>query len=373
MDYKWDTPLPLQAFTPKRSGWEVLKRTIPAAGAVLAYKARRAMYGARKYMTPVNAGLAAIGAGVARRYTGRSTRLVDGGADAGPAGRVLKYRRRRRGRRMGRFMRRRRVQRFRRFRRMLNSVMNPRQTYVINYTSKCDQTYNRKVFQLMDHIFSASTMGVLSAFWNNKVYANSDWFYYDKVRFQAQLYNASNSETYVTVYIVKCIDNNANTFIDWMTQDVIDGNISSSTTPVSTTNKIECDRADCLSQFQAWRKYYRIVKKKYFKMEGGGTCTFSFNKSMRRSVNPIIQGLASSNYLKGLSHSIILEVRSQIVKNTDASAGFCWDNASVGYGSVIKYTGGPILSMARRNASYNCSYVTASAPVVMTDVDNKTT
>lgn len=372
MDYKYDTPLPLQSYNPRqiKRTWDTAAKLAGATGTFIAHKARRLT----PYITPGNVGLAAIGAGVARRYIGRSSRTGRLLRDAGPAGRVLRYRRKgRRGRRW-RMMRKRRVRRMKNLRRMVNQIMNPRLTYIINYTNKCDQSYNRKKWQILDEIFTNNNKQGLSAYYNNKTYSANDWFYLDSIDLQFQLVNSSNSETYVTVYVMKCVDNTSSSVTDYMAADNTAGNVGTTAIPATGTNYFEGDRALTLSAFQRFRRFWKIHRKKYFKMEGGGTVTCRYKMPIKRSLNPTIHNLDDgTSFYKGLSYTVMLEVRSQIVKNTDASAGVVWDNASVLYGSNVKYRGGALMQVTRRNANMNAVYVTASAPQVVTDVDSKAT
>lgn len=372
MDYKYDTPLPLAISHPRRvkRTWDTVTR---AAGTVLpfvAHKARRLT----GYITPVTAGAAAIGAEAARRYIGRSSRTGRRWQDAGPAGRVLKYRRKGRRSRKARMMRIRRVRRMKNLRRMINQIMNPRLTFIINYTTKVDQSYNRKKWQIVDEIFTNTNKQGLSAYYNNKAYSLNDWFYLDSIDVQFQLVNSSNSETYVTIYMMKCVDNTSSSVTDYMAADNTAGNIGVSAVPATGTNYFEGDRALTFSAFQRLRKFWKIYRKKYVKMEGGGTMTYRAKIPIKRSLNPTIHNLDdATSFYKNLTYCVMLEVRSQIVKNTDAGAGVVWDNASVLYGSNVKYRGGSIMQVARRNSSMNATYVTASAPTVVTDVDSKAT
>lgn len=290
---------------------------------------------------------------------------------AGPAGRVSVYRKKRK--RRNPMLRRRRVKRFRNLRRALNQIMNPRLTYVISYTTKVDQSYNRKRWMVMDNIMSNANKQTVSAYFNNKTYAETDWFFLDNVRYQFQLYNASASESYVTFYLMKCIDNSSQTFTEYLNADYVAGNTTGFNIPTASTNIFEIDRAASLAQFSQWRKHWKIVKKKYLKMEGGGTTSISGKINFKRSICPVVHNLLDSNaFYRNTSYHIVLEVRSQIVQNASAG-GFVWDNATIGYGSTLKYTGGALLQVARRNNLNAHSYVTAATPSVFTDVKSELT
>lgn len=301
-----------------------------------------------------------------RPFIGRGTLTGQRLRDAGPAGRTLTYRKKKR--RGGRRLQRGRVRRYRNFRTMLNKALNPRLSYLINYTNKVDQSYNRRKWQVMDYVMNNSNLQAISSYLLTGAYSAANWFFLDNVKMQFQLYNASNSETYVTCYLMKCVDQTTSTFPEWLNADYVAGNTVGHIVPTASSGAFEDDRAASLNQYQQWRKYWKIVKSKYIKMEGGGTTSVSWKLNFKRGINPLVQRLdAADNYYKGLTHCIVLEVRSQIVKNTGAG-GILWDNATIGYGSSIKTFGGPMLQTTRRSQNLSATYVAAATPEIITDV-----
>lgn len=368
-DLEYGNPLPL-ALNPRvnKRRWRVMSGAAGAVGKYFTSKFRRGI----RYLTPGNVGLAAAGIGVGRRLWKRSGGMMNR-TDAGPAGRVSKSRgTRRRGRsRIRKILRRRRVRRYKNFRRMLNSILNPRLIYGINYTKRVTQAYNRKQFENCDDIFNLTNVSQLSAYFNNKTYASSDWFYIDSIDFQAQLVNISNSETYVTVYIMKCLDNSSTSFIGRMVNDTTNSNVTQTSIVTSTGTGIQLDRTTRLSQFTEYRKYWKCIRKKYIKMEGGAVTSIRYNFPIKKSVCPLLMGWTDSN-IKGFTMCVILEVRSQIVGNS-GDTGIVWDNAVVGYGSNVRYKGGRLIQQTRLNNTTTSVYATAATPMNVTDVDMKTT
>lgn len=192
--------------------------------------------------------------------------------------------------------------------------------------------------------------------------ASSKIWTLDKVSFSANITNQSPSITYVQAYWLVCI-NDTNTDVEtYFDNDVTAGYQDYNDYGVNP-----------ISNFQAWRTDWRVVKKQFFEMEGGGVVKFGLKPRHKRYINEDrMNEFGAYTYRAGLMWCLVLRCWSQLVMNSDDKL-FVRDNGPIGWEVWQHYRATKSdRTITSRNA-YGISANSATTPVDMSDVQNQST